>query len=635
MRYKGSYLLLLTCVIGFFFHQPSANAAKVVDFYDFLSTVSLGAPANHTITFATPSGVNSPSDNIDIYFGTSTDGYHFDLSAIAVSDVSLAIDDDSNCDGPYTYKTLAASAGVDTWGLAIDSANYRLNFNPPTNSAAGEIASGRCVQVMAGKNVAGGTNQIINPNLSDGIRLDVSGAFGDFGTVAVLIFNDNKVNITAEVNDSSFATTTPTTTPPTVSAGGWSVTFTDAVPPEISNFRIDNITTSSVKVSWNSNEPVNCSLKFGKSYFYEIGNQIQSAYATSCAFNLANLQPATNYLFRAISIDRSGNQTVTDSNFSTKVDTKKPDVPEIYIIENVTKFEIIPSQKNMLLVWERPHTVASRNVMILRSEDFFPTGRSDGDLIYFGLEPAAKNGKIKYLDIKGLSPYKYYYYNIISLDQAGHESSGALNFASLLEPANDGQPARPGEVKPLRPDIPRPESQPMVPTSTNQAMNQSKPLSIGDFLFIKNGDEVIDNENGAIMIDNTDSLLVAIKKNLLSSTTRRLIANLISKRGSSLANFQYNNDGSFYANFDNLEAGEHQLIIGIYDENNVLTEAVKGSVNIQLNDAGQGITAPVKKPLESIRQPLNIRSLVVGLLSLLFAILLILAKKKLIKKEER
>lgn len=627
-------ILSLAVISSFFICQPSAKAAKVVDFYDFLSSVALGVPANHTITFVSPSGVDAATDDISITYGTSTDGYHFNLSDITPSDVALAVDNDANCDGPFAYKAVAAAAAANVWGAAVDAAKYQLTFYPPTNALMGEIPAGRCIQLMVGNNVVGGANRILNPNINDGIKIDIGGSFGDFGTIAVLIFNDSQVSVTAEVNDSSFASSS-STTPPTVSAGGWSVSFTDTVPPEVSNFKIDKIGTSSVTISWKTNEPVNCSLRYGKSYYYEIGNLIQSSYATSCVFSLSGLKPATNYLFRAVSSDKSGNQTVTDSNFSTKIEAANPDMPEFYEVENISKFEIVPSERNLLLTWERPGVEASRNILILRSDKFFPSGRESGDIVYSGLEPIARGGKVSYLDQKNLLPNRYYYYNIISLDQAGHESSGSLNFASLKEAVSKNGIGKPGEheggeaVLPEKPKIPQPDSSPTVSTSTQPIAPSAKTLSFTDFQFTKNLSDRIDPAGGRIEIIQSDSLLITIKKNLLSSTTNKLIANLIGKQGGAMINFHDQDaDDAFYANFSNLASGEYQLIIGAYDNDNNLTEIVRGFVDVRMAESSLTPETPMRQYLGSSQRIRKYQSLVYAILLAFLALLLIVVKRR-------
>lgn len=583
---KYSYVLILLLCLCLFMTKDAVNAAKVTDLYDFLSTSAPGVLANHTITFVTPSGVNSPTDDISVTFGSPAAAYAFDLAALSQSDISLAVDNDSLCNGPYVSESLATSAGAGQWGVALDKPNYKLTLVPPTDASASQIPAGTCVEIRLGNHVLGGSNQAVNPNISDGIPIIIGGNFGDFGSIAVLIVNNNTVSVSAEVNDSSFGSSTGTTTIPSTGGG---IVQADNTPPDISNFRVGQITPTSVRLSWSANEPVVCSLRYGTTFNYDLSNLILSSYATSCDFTLDNLKPATNYLFRAISSDRSGNQAVTDSNFSTLPLVAMEGVPNVFPVENVMDFVILPSDKNLLLSWTRAAKDVSRNVLILRSSKFFPSSRQDGDVIYSGLEPVRKNGRSSYLDKKNLIAGLIYYYNIISLDQAGHESSGVLNFSSLKTgvpkiPASQAiSVGQPTIGAPREPDIPSLDSSP------DQARLGGTDLTISDFVFSKNARDILVPENDEVVLSSTDALLVSIKKSKLPNQVDSLLADLINEEGTTLAGFKYQAEESLYfVNFDALRSGRHHLVVGLYDKDNKLLSVVKGFVKVI-----SGETSPV------------------------------------------
>jgi len=198
MKNKNKKLRLLLTIFALAalvvlpFH--ASQAANLTSISDTLSTLTQNTAANHTITFVTPTGVASNADTITIDFTDFTTG------SVAFGDIDLAVDNDGACDGPFTDKTLAGSAGIAIWGAAISSSV--LTLTPPTDAAAGEIAAGRCVQVQIGTNASGGTNQFTNPNDTNTHTFDIAGNFGDSGSFAIDFVSDDSVNLTATVDPS-------------------------------------------------------------------------------------------------------------------------------------------------------------------------------------------------------------------------------------------------------------------------------------------------------------------------------------------------------------------------------------------------------------------------------------------------
>lgn len=562
-----------------------ANAANIANLYDSLSSVATDSFANHTLTFSTPSGVGAVGDQIEANFGSTTSNYHFDISAISSSDISLSVDNDSLCDGPWTAKNIGALPDTDLWGADIDPGNRKITLSAPTNTVAGEIPAGSCVEIKIGNHLTGGLNQIKNPNLSDGIQVGIGGSFGDTGLISVLIMNNNSVNVSAVVDESTFpATSTPVLPNQTGGGGG----YQDITPPVVMSFEILGLDQNSATVKWQTNEPVSCLLSYGKTSSYEANTMIRGSFSSECQFNLAGLATATNYLFRAISVDRAGNQTVTNSNFSTLLDVTAPTIPQLYQIENVEDFKLMPSAKDIRLTWTRPGIAASRNILILRSDRFFPTGRSNGEVVYFGHEPESANGIYSYVDNKNLAPDTIYYYNLISSDMAGHESSGALAYASLT-------------ADPQRPDIPvvvttstattpppPPASQPDIPTpgtlpKVDEIHDGGAELSFADFDFIINSTQKIEPNNDEVKILDNDRLIISLKKNKVGSTTERLILNLVTDQGPRLINLKLDQEGGFYyANLPELGPGKYPLIVGLYNSRYEITRIISGELNVSL-----------------------------------------------------
>lgn len=200
---SGVAFIALAALLSIQIPLPVAQAAALTSVKDTLSSNQSNTVANHTLTFVTPTGVESSTDTITIDF---TD---FTIGSVDFTDIDLAVDGDANCDGAWTDKTLAASAAAATWGAAI--ASSVLTLTPPTDAGAGEITAGRCVQVEVGLNATAGVAgnaQFTNPNDQNTHVIEIAGVFGDSKSYALDFVADESVNITANVDPSiSFSIT--------------------------------------------------------------------------------------------------------------------------------------------------------------------------------------------------------------------------------------------------------------------------------------------------------------------------------------------------------------------------------------------------------------------------------------------
>ena len=106
----------------------------------------------------------------------------------------------------------------------------------------------------------------------------------------------------------------------------------DITPPEIFNIDVIEIKHNSVKISWNTNEPSNSILKFGKTVSYGL-NKTNQDLITNHVIELTDLNSETTYHFCVNSTDESNNTNQsTDFNFTT-LDITPPELFNIDIIE--------------------------------------------------------------------------------------------------------------------------------------------------------------------------------------------------------------------------------------------------------------------------------------------------------------
>ncbi len=190
-----SLLQALAAIVGFAIilwslGLPSlrfAEAANVISFSDTLSDANPNTAANHTISFATPSGL-SAGDTITINFEAGEFG---GLDSLDDGDFDLAIDG--------VDQDLAGAAAGATWG--VTAAGDVVTIESGTEA----IGSGATVTIEIGTNAthqSNGVNQIINPLTPTSYSLDLvfgnDGTNNDTGSTLVAIVDD--VTVTASVD---------------------------------------------------------------------------------------------------------------------------------------------------------------------------------------------------------------------------------------------------------------------------------------------------------------------------------------------------------------------------------------------------------------------------------------------------
>ncbi|MCR4256723.1 MAG: fibronectin type III domain-containing protein, partial [Candidatus Uhrbacteria bacterium] len=279
-----------------------------------------GVASNQEIRFTTPSGVNAAGETVVLNYA-----YDFDLSAIAVGDIDLFYGPTT---GFETEATLAASAGVNIWGVTISGRT--ITFAAPTNT--GPVSAGGLMVIRIGTNASGGTNRIVNPaNEGEGTAyVTIDGTFGDTGGFDVPIYQNDFISISASVVDM-----TPAPSP--FGPGGGGPPSADGTAPVISNIQVINITTSTATVIWNTDEPAMGTVEYGLTPAYG-SSASHAGLSTSHSVNVTGLDPDTEYNFRVISSDAVGN-TAQSGNLTFR--TSPPPTPPV--ISNILVINITDS----------------------------------------------------------------------------------------------------------------------------------------------------------------------------------------------------------------------------------------------------------------------------------------------------
>jgi hypothetical protein len=91
----------------------------------------------------------------------------------------------------------------------------------------------------------------------------------------------------------------------------WSCNI-DTIPPVVSGIATTDVTTTSVTITWTTSEPATSQVEYGTTTDYGLTCPLDSILVTSHHITLSGLDPDTEYHFRVISVDSSGNEATSD-----------------------------------------------------------------------------------------------------------------------------------------------------------------------------------------------------------------------------------------------------------------------------------------------------------------------------------
>ncbi len=192
-QWFGRLLVVMTAIAMLAPLLP-VRAASITSAKDTQSRLKISTLSNHEVMFVTPTGVAS-GNTIILTFNSD-----FSIAAgLTFTDLDLSSDTtpDGDCSTGETEATLAAAPSGATVGAVRTSATVITFTNGTTAIAAGaEI----CVQIGTNAtNQSTGVEQVTNATTIGSRTLSISGTFGDTGTIALGITNDDQVTVTATV----------------------------------------------------------------------------------------------------------------------------------------------------------------------------------------------------------------------------------------------------------------------------------------------------------------------------------------------------------------------------------------------------------------------------------------------------
>lgn len=92
---------------------------------------------------------------------------------------------------------------------------------------------------------------------------------------------------------------------------------TDSTPPVVTNILSLNTTANSVSINWSTDENSFSQVRYSTDYSYSNIATILGQYVTQHNINLTGLAPGTTYNYKVISVDPTGNYSVSDNNIFT------------------------------------------------------------------------------------------------------------------------------------------------------------------------------------------------------------------------------------------------------------------------------------------------------------------------------
>lgn len=331
---------------------------------------------------------------------------------------------------------------------------------------------------------------------------------------------------TTETNASSFTTLT-----------------IDTSGPDISNISSSNLTSTTAKISFTTNEPSTSFIEYSTQSGFSQGDIFgQSDLATSHNVTLGSLLPSTTYYYKVRSSDSLHNETVSPQNsFTTLQDPADHTNP---VISNISVVNI-------------NHNSATVN---------FSTDETTLSFVQYGLDTNYNQTYGNNTDTtnhsinlpKALLPQSVYYYRIKSKDSSGNETiSIGSSFATTADPADSTPPV----ISNVNINSPSQNSV-TITWNTNELATSYVGFST---------DTTYSSEQGKSALTNNHSItLIGLNPNTTYHT--RI------KSTDSVGNFSYDNNGGLGYTFTT-QSGHEPPIISSISSNNIATSSATISWN--------------------------------------------------------
>ncbi len=337
----------------------------------------------------------------------------------------------------------------------------------------------------------------------------------------------------------------PPSTPGTPGQGGQS--------PVIFDVRIIPGLTS-VEVTWRTTEPASSLVRWGLTSSYELGGSFSPALATVHSRTITGLVPGTRYELSLTAADSRGRESSVSGLSARTLDT----VP--FTVPNASDLRATPDTERILVSWNNPVYFPFESVRLVRSDSFYPSDPTDGEIVYEG------RGEV-YEDVNVKAGTRYFYALFVK-DDAGRFSSGVIADARIAIP---GEPAEePVDQIDTRPDAP--SVHPLIAS-----------LTFRDFDFIQDGRKLFTSASDSVSIDGSQNLTVVLDARKLPEVLKSIVVTL-EYPGDATRTFSFllriNEDKTAYtATIAPLGVtGRYGARIGILDYRNQSLKRITGSL---------------------------------------------------------
>ncbi len=200
----------------------------------------------------------------------------------------------------------------------------------------------------------------------------------------------------------------------------------DSAPPEISQVSAADVSASEATISWATDELAQGKIEYGKTAGYGTATPLATDYATEHSVSLSNLEPDTEYHYRVVARDESGNEAFSlDEIFITD---PAPAPAVVFAISHIETASVGTSSATIIWKTNEP---ASAQVFYGLGETYASSS-----------SVSAANAVSHEVKLAGLKAGANYFYKAASQNVSGEtiEKSG-FEFNTLYEPKKAQAPA--------------------------------------------------------------------------------------------------------------------------------------------------------------------------------------------------
>jgi hypothetical protein len=284
--------------------------------------------------------VNALSDSLDV--SACTRGYNGTAAASHLANATYSLVDPTHL-GSNGYDFVAEQ--VAAWF----EAQFPLNFTTPAAITTGPAISGVSVSSITSTSaVVSWTTDQASTSL---VNYGVTNGYGSASTLNPALTTSHTVSLTGLT-----AGTTYDFDVVSANSGGMSTTSgnssfaTTAPGPVISNVATTNVASTSVTVTWTTDQPASSLVNYGTSTAYGASSTLNSTLGTSHTVILTGLTPGTAYDFDVVSANAGGLSTTSaNAVFATESLSSLP--PEI---SNVATTNVTSSSVTVIWTTDQP-----------------------------------------------------------------------------------------------------------------------------------------------------------------------------------------------------------------------------------------------------------------------------------------